>query len=58
MILIDDLPSELDADRLQHAIDCFSGGGQLFITSVSPIDEKLNHGYHFEVVAGDIRRTH
>jgi recombinational DNA repair ATPase RecF len=58
MILIDDLPSELDAGRLQHAIDCFAGIGQLFITSVLPIETRMKPAYHFEVAEGRVRRVH
>jgi DNA replication and repair protein RecF len=58
MILIDDLPSELDADRLQHAIDCFAGQGQLFITSTMNMAEKLVEAFHFEVADGQILRRH
>jgi DNA replication and repair protein RecF len=58
MILLDDLPSELDAGRLRHAIDCFADIGQLFITSVYPLDLQMNAGYHFEVAEGDVRRVH
>ncbi len=58
MILIDDLPSELDAGRLQHTIDCFAGRGQLFITAVMKIDRQMNHGHHFEIDEGEVRRVH
>lgn len=58
MILIDDLPSELDADRLEHAIDCFAGRGQLFITSVMSINQLVQPGYHFEIARGEVRRVH
>ncbi len=57
MILIDDLPSELDTDRLQHAIDRFTGNGQLFITSILPLHPRMKLGYHFEVAEGEVLRV-
>ena len=58
MILIDDLPSELDADRLQHALACFAGRGQLFIAAARKIAHDMSAAYDYEIDRGQAWRVH
>ncbi len=45
LILLDDLTSELDSNRMHSARDYFHGCGQLFITSTAPITEGFAHAH-------------
>lgn len=56
LILIDDLPSELDAERLQHALEHFCGRGQLFVTSTMAVQPKAEQGWYFEITGGEVQR--
>jgi len=58
LILIDDLPSELDAGRVAHALACFAGSGQLFWTAALRLEREANAEYHFEVQHGEVRHLH
>lgn len=57
LILLDDLTSELDSNRMHSARDYFYGCGQLFITSTAPLTQGFAHAYHsYRITNGTIEQ--
>ena len=53
IVLLDDLPSELDGERMENALESFRACGQVFVTSLNEI--LLSSSARYEVSGGTVR---